>query len=918
MADKYACASGLASDTATWSLTDAVVPGAAVPVDGDVVYIGITGEPGVSVQMDVDQSAFTGLLGVTIRGHATTPSMLYQKAANGPQLRIGTTKTNVRTDRFAYLIGSTYYSSPAIAAGTALAGSDVPDGKYGAWALDIGTDATIHCTEATGNGTGYDSAILSLAGLPAVAASHVRFGTVTASNSGAVFDPGTTELDAANVTEAYADIAGATCNYGHLKIRTGYNLVGTTVTNRGRLCANSDGAWATTTALPFNDKFIIDMNGTSQLVATNLDINLRHYEPNNKYVATYGQVFAEATVSAAANTLTYTGIAAALPNGTLVRVSAGSGALPAELSADTDYWVVGATGNTIQLATSSGGSAIDLSAGGPINIHCGLYANWGISGNTLTKTTHGIANNVAVMVKSTGVLPTPLVADTLYYVVSTAAGAISLAMTSAGTALTLGGTPSGTLDVYTGSTGATPGLGGTNPYTSTIVNVLTDVSAATGWTTNTGHNKVVLCDAGPADYDQQRLTLSTITSKTMTLSAAVDSVQYPGSRTYLSSRNISIRSTGVTTGQPIIDYSTSTFVGSNIGCEIINTGGSGTTFYGYGVSAGTNHTVSGTISGCNIGVSAGTNHTISGPILGCYYGVYSGTNHTISGPISGCYSGVHYGTNHTISGPISGCYFGVYYGTNHTISGPISGCYFGVYSGINHTISGPISGCLYGVYSGTNHTISGLISGCAYHFVIGACINCVLLSNTTQKVLTLSGRNTSYSIGRIYAEDAGGVAGENKITDMYGDILNTSCDGTGDAPSEDPDGEHGYCIEVSNVQSNVATATLLIFEYKDMRVWATADVSKTYTFKCQTTFSELSTAGRLILTASYLSSAGTVVRSEITDSSGIAVRSNAADWTQNVSVIVEPKVTGWISFKLELKHYEANDELYVWPSPYIT
>jgi hypothetical protein len=707
--------------------------------------------------------------------------------------------------------------------------------------------------------------------------------------------------------------------------------------------------------LPFIDKFIIDMNGTSQLTATNLDINLRHYEPSNKYAATYGQVFAEAIVSAAANTLTYTGIAAALPNGTLVRVSAGSGALPAELSADTDYWVVGATGNTIQLATSSGGSAIDLSAGGPINIHCGLYANWGISGNTLTKTTHGIANNVAVMVKTTGVLPTPLVADTIYYVVSTAAGAISLAMTSAGTALTLGGTPSGTLDVYTGSTGATPGLGGTNPYTSTIVNVLTDVSAATGWTTNTGHNKVVLCDAGQADYDQQRLTLSTITSKTMALSAAVDSVQYPGSRIYLSSRNISVRSSGTSSSQPVIDYSTSTFTGSNIGCEIINTGGSGTTFYGYGVSTGANHTISGTISGCSSGVYSGTNHTISGTISGCSYGVNSGTNHTISGTISGCSNGVRTGTNHTVSGTISGCFSGVSAGANHTISGTISGCSSGVntgtnhtisgtisgcssgvntganhtisgtisgcssgvYSGTNHTISGTISGCSYGVYSGTNHTISGTISGCSYHFAIAESISCTLLGSTTPKLLTLSGRNASYSIGRIYAEDAGGVAGENKITDMYGDVLNTPCDGTGDAPSEDPDGEHGYCIEVSNVQSNVATATLLIFEYKDMRVWATADVSKTYTFKCQTTFSELSTAGRLILTASYLSSSGTVTRTETTDSSGIAVRSNAADWTQNVSVAIEPKVTGWISFKLELKHYEANDELYVWPSPYI-
>src|SRR5574343_487367 len=38
---------------------------------------------------------------------------------------------------------------------------------------------------------------------------------------------------------------------GYLKIRTGYNLVGTTVTNTGRVVANNAGNWADTTALHF-------------------------------------------------------------------------------------------------------------------------------------------------------------------------------------------------------------------------------------------------------------------------------------------------------------------------------------------------------------------------------------------------------------------------------------------------------------------------------------------------------------------------------------------------------------------------------------------------------------------------------------------------------------------------------------------
>ena len=143
MANKYACASGVWSDTSTWSDSDSVDPGADVPADGDAVFIGITGESGVSVKMDTDLSGYTGLLTVTIRGGAT-PSMLY--AMNGTS--------------------------------------------------------------------------------------------------------------------------------GILKIRTGYNLVGTTDTNRGRLLANSDGVWGNTGALAFADKFIISLQGTSKLDATDM---ISHY-----------------------------------------------------------------------------------------------------------------------------------------------------------------------------------------------------------------------------------------------------------------------------------------------------------------------------------------------------------------------------------------------------------------------------------------------------------------------------------------------------------------------------------------------------------------------------------------------------------------------------------------------------------------
>lgn len=118
-------------------------------------------------------------------------------------LAIGSTKPNVANGAFEYHVNGVEYSKAAVAAGTALSGSDIPQALYGAWALDIGADGTIDITPATNNATGYASAVLAAAGLPAVAADHVRMGYVTATKSDAVFDPGTTDLDAANTTVAY-------------------------------------------------------------------------------------------------------------------------------------------------------------------------------------------------------------------------------------------------------------------------------------------------------------------------------------------------------------------------------------------------------------------------------------------------------------------------------------------------------------------------------------------------------------------------------------------------------------------------------------------------------------------------------------------------------------------------------------------
>lgn len=118
-------------------------------------------------------------------------------------LAIGSTTTNVSTTAFAYYINGTIYTKAAVAAGTAPGNDVIPTGKYGAVALDIGTDGTIDATEAYANAAGYTTAALAVLSLPPVSDEHIRLGYVTAMKSDGAFTFGTTALNALNTTVAY-------------------------------------------------------------------------------------------------------------------------------------------------------------------------------------------------------------------------------------------------------------------------------------------------------------------------------------------------------------------------------------------------------------------------------------------------------------------------------------------------------------------------------------------------------------------------------------------------------------------------------------------------------------------------------------------------------------------------------------------
>lgn len=120
-------------------------------------------------------------------------------------LTLGSQKDDVANALFHYMIGGKHYIKAAITAGTAPGNDVIPEGLFGAVAFDIGADGTVDAIEAPANATGYASAALAVAALPAAATAHARMGWVTATSADGAFTFGTTEFDAADTTVAFTD-----------------------------------------------------------------------------------------------------------------------------------------------------------------------------------------------------------------------------------------------------------------------------------------------------------------------------------------------------------------------------------------------------------------------------------------------------------------------------------------------------------------------------------------------------------------------------------------------------------------------------------------------------------------------------------------------------------------------------------------
>lgn len=161
---------------------------------------------------DTEVDAVRSLVNELRDDHATLLTALGAMSGDylvtSAELGIGSTPANVASLQFSFVINGKLYTKAAVAAGTAPGNDVIPQNKYGAVAFDIGTNLTIDAVEAAANATGYDSAGLAAAGIPAVEADHVRIGYVTVMKSDGGFTFGSTALSDGNTTEAYNNTAG--------------------------------------------------------------------------------------------------------------------------------------------------------------------------------------------------------------------------------------------------------------------------------------------------------------------------------------------------------------------------------------------------------------------------------------------------------------------------------------------------------------------------------------------------------------------------------------------------------------------------------------------------------------------------------------------------------------------------------------
>jgi hypothetical protein len=166
-------------------------------------WINITGDA-LAVMGPVSFAASSTELIMASGGKMVTLGLL-NRATTSPALAIGSTTQNVAYAAIAYWISTTRYTKAVNTVGVAPGTDVIPQGKYGAVALDIDSAGTVNITSARYNTTGYTTAALAVADIPPCMLTRCRMGTVSAMKSDSAFTFGTTALNAGSTTVAYTN-----------------------------------------------------------------------------------------------------------------------------------------------------------------------------------------------------------------------------------------------------------------------------------------------------------------------------------------------------------------------------------------------------------------------------------------------------------------------------------------------------------------------------------------------------------------------------------------------------------------------------------------------------------------------------------------------------------------------------------------
>lgn len=181
----------------------------------------------------------------------------------------------------------------------------------------------------------------------------------------------------------------------------------------------------------------------NQLVATSRAATLQSISAASDTVKQNFQANSGFVQVSPTNTITIT--SHGLSNGNKV-VFSSTDTVPGGLADGTQYYVVNKTSNTFQVSTSIGGSAVSITSVGSgvhtVTRNKTLTSSFepgdvDFSADTITVTNHDYANGDRVLVSSTDVLPTPLLANTMYYVVGATADTFQLSESLGGSAINI-------------------------------------------------------------------------------------------------------------------------------------------------------------------------------------------------------------------------------------------------------------------------------------------------------------------------------------------------------------------------------------------------------------------------------------------------------------------------------------------------